>query len=65
MMNIDRSRCGPEYSLCINCKHNSTTVKCLSCVSVVDIGYAMTIYGIPVGSGVSYLHSNFEKENKT
>ena len=63
-MDIDKSKCGPEYSLCPRCKYEDVTVyyadKCSSCTMVVCLGYDFLIAGIPVGSGYTHLHKNFE-----
>lgn len=65
---IDRSKCGEEYSLCKQCKYESVADyyvdKCQSCTRVVDVGYDFTICGIPVGTGLTHLHTNFEPKDK-
>ena len=63
---IDRSKCGAEYSLCKRCKYEDAYYhvdKCQHCTRVVDIGYSMLLCGIPVGSGITYLHKNFEDKD--
>ena len=64
---IDRSKCGPEYSLCEQCKFDDISYrrdKCQSCTRVVDIGYSMILCGVPVGSGITHLHKNFERKGR-
>ena len=63
---IDRSKCGAEYSLCPRCKFESENDydKCGHCTMVVDVGYAFLLCGIPVGSGITHLHKNFEPKEK-
>ena len=63
-VNIDRSKCGAEYSLCNRCKHEAEygSYECLSCTQLVDVGYDFLLCGIPVGRGVTYLHKNFEEK---
>lgn len=62
---IDSSKCGAEYSLCERCKHEAEygSYECMSCTKAVDIGYSMILCGIPVGSGISWLHQNFEEKD--
>ena len=60
---IDRSKCGAEYELCPQCKYEDVTShydKCQSCTQIVDVGYDFLICGIPVGTGFTHLHRNFE-----
>lgn len=61
---IDRSKCGSEYSLCNICKYEAEygSYRCMSCTSLVDVGYDFLLCGIPVGSGLMYLHKNFEQK---
>lgn len=63
---IDRSKCGAEYSLCPMCKFENENkyVKCGNCTMVVDIGHSFLLCGIPVGSGITHLHKNFEPKEK-
>jgi len=62
---IDRRKCGSEYSLCKRCKHEDEygSERCRYCTRVVDIGYSMILCGIPIGSGISWLHQNFEDKD--
>ena len=62
---IDRSKCGSEYSLCKRCKHEYEygSERCIYCTRVVNIGYSMILCGIPIGSGISWLHQNFEDKD--
>lgn len=62
-MQIDRNKCGTEYSLCSKCIYDSEPDgwrKCEFCTSVVSVGYDMLLCGIPVGHGITYYHKNFE-----
>ena len=62
---IDRSKCGSEYSLCDRCKHQGEdrcSAACEHCTQVVDIGYQFIICGVPVGSGISWYHKNFDEK---
>ena len=61
---IDRSKCGSQYSLCERCKYKYEygTERCIHCTRVVNIDYSMILCGIPVGSGISWLHQNFEEK---
>ena len=65
-VNIDGRKCGDEYSLCKRCKYEGNidlwAEKCQFCTMVVDIGYSMILCGIPIGSGISWLHRNFEEK---
>lgn len=63
---IDRSKCGEEYSLCPQCKFESENDydKCDYCTMVVDVGYSFLLCGIPIGSGIAHLHKNFEPKEK-
>lgn len=63
---IDRSKCGSEYSLCNRCKHEAEygSYECMSCTQVVNVGYDFLWCGIPVGSGITHLHKNFEPKEK-
>lgn len=62
---IDRSKCGAEYSLCPQCKYEKyDNDKCSSCTIVVCLGYDFFICGIPVGRGYTHLHKNFEPKEK-
>lgn len=62
IVDIDRNKCGAEYSLCNRCKFETENDydKCGHCTMVVDIGYGFLLCGIPVGSGITHLHKNFE-----
>ena len=64
---IDRSKWGSEYSVCKRCKYEDNidlwAEKCQFCTRVVDIGYSMILCGIPIGSGISWLHQNFEEKD--
>ena len=59
---IDKSKCGAEYSLCPQCKFKEydDSDRCGHCIMLVDAGYTDFICGIPVGSVVTHLHRNFE-----
>ena len=61
---IDRSKCGAEYSLCPRCKFEDENDydKCGSCTILVDIGYHDFICGIPVGLSFTHFHRNFEQK---
>ena len=63
---IDRSKCGTEYSLCNKCKREAEygSYGCMSCTQAVDCGYDFLLCGIPVGTGITYLHKNFEPKEK-
>lgn len=63
---IDRSKCGAEYSLCPRCKFDNENdyAKCSHCTTVVDVGYSFLLCGVPVGSGIMHLHKNFEPREK-
>lgn len=63
---IDRSKCGSEYSLCNKCKHEAEygSYGCMSCTQVVDVGCDFLLCGIPVGTGVTHLHRNYEPKEK-
>lgn len=63
MREIDRAKCSSvDYGLCERCKHREEYYEgCTHCTSVVDIGYAFIICGVPVGSGIAYYHKNFEE----
>lgn len=62
---IDRSKCGSEYSLCPQCKfENYDYDKCHYCTIVVDVGYDFLLCGIPVGTGITHLHRNFEPKGE-
>lgn len=64
-MSINRSKCGTEYSLCQNCKHKDNfNDKCQFCTQVVDVGYDFLLCGIPVGTGITHLHRNYEPKQK-
>jgi hypothetical protein len=64
-INIDRSKCGAEYSLCPRCKYETDSYdKCQFCTQVVDVGYAYILCGVPVGSGITHLHKNFSPKEK-
>lgn len=64
-VNIDRSKCGAEYSLCPRCKYeNDFYDKCQFCTQLVDVGYAFIVCGVPVGSGLTHLHKNFSPKEK-
>lgn len=63
---IDRNKCGAEYSLCPQCRFEKENDydKCGSCTMVVDVGYGFLLCGIPIGSGITHLHKNFESKEK-
>lgn len=63
---VDRSKCGKEYSLCPRCKFENENDydRCGYCTMVVDVGYSFLLCGIPVGSGITHLHKNFEPKEK-
>ena len=63
---IDRNKCGAEYSLCPQCRFEKENDydKCGSCTMVVDVGYSFLLCGIPIGSGITHLHKNFEPKEK-
>lgn len=62
----DRNKCGTEYSLCPQCKFENENDynKCGHCTMVVDVGYSFLLCDIPVGSGITHLHKNFEQKVK-
>ncbi len=66
IVEIDRNKCGPEYSLCSQCKFETENDydKCGHCTMVVDVGYSFLLCGIPVGSGITHLHKNFEPKSE-
>ena len=62
---IDRSKCGTEYSLCPNCKHeDGFNDYCQFCTQLVNVGYDFLLCGIPVGTGFTHLHRNYEPKEK-
>ena len=63
---IDRSKCGTEYSLCPRCnfENENDYDKCGYCTMVVDLGYDFLLCGIPVGTGITHLHKNYEPKVK-
>lgn len=68
MENIDRSKCGTEYSLCKTCKYEDDienwSNKCQFCTRLVDVGNDFLLCGIPVGVGLTHLHRNYEPKIK-
>lgn len=64
-MSIDQNKCGAEYSLCLKCKHQDNYIdKCQFCTRLVSLGYDFLLSGIPVGTGITFLHQNFEPIEK-
>ena len=62
MSTLDLTKCGEMYEYCPKCRHKDFDdyEKCQFCIRTVSKGYDFTICGIPVGTGICYLHQNFE-----
>lgn len=63
---IDRSKCGSEYSLCNRCIHEAEygSYNCMFCTRAVYVGDDFLLCGIPVGTGITHLHKNYEPKEK-
>ena len=63
---LDKSKIGPEWSLCPRCKHDNQGVCtdiCLSCTSYCG-QVPFLLCGIPVGVGAAgYYHKHFEPKD--
>ena len=59
---IDKSKCGEEYSLCPRCKFECENDygKCSHCTMIVNVGYDYLLWG----TRVTHLHKNFEPKLK-
>ena len=52
------------YRTTVDFENENDYDKCGYCTMVVDLGYDFLLCGIPVGTGITHLHKNYEPKVK-